>query len=264
MNIKLVVLDMDGTLLTDDHQVSKKNKEAIGRLKEKGVGVILASGRPYQSIYPYAKDLGLDLPIIGSNGAFVKSPLDEKIYNHSYLPLDLAQEIVDYGLKHNHTVSLYMEEDVFTFDDEMARFHWELEGLRADKITDPKICKMDQIPTKIIYYDQPERITKAFKILEKDYGQKLYVTCSGEVFLDFMNIEVSKGNALKQLMKEMNLSKDEVMAIGNNFNDVAMFEVAGLAIAMDNSPQDVKDQADYVTLSNTEEGVAFALDKYIK
>lgn len=261
MDIKLVVLDMDGTLLDNTHQVTQKNKATMKKLMKQGVQFILASGRPYESMEPYIKDLGMDLPVIAANGAFVKSPIDDKVYINSGVPLDLSQEIIDYGLEQGYAVSVYYEDGLSTFDEKMVDVHMELEGIDAQLTQDSTIIKP---PNKIIYYDNPERIMEAFKIMEKSHGEKLYVTCSGELYLDFMNLQASKGNAVELLMDEMGLSKDQVMVVGNNYNDLAMFEHVGLAIAMENSPLEVKNQSDYVTKSNVEDGVAFALERFIK
>lgn len=261
MDIKLVVLDMDGTLLDSEHEITTKNKEVITKLMKQGVQFILASGRSYDSMAPYIKELGLDLPVISSNGAFVKSPKDHKIYCNLNVCLDLTQEIVDYGLEHEYGVSLYFEDGVSTLNEEMIDAHKEIEGLDVDLI---KPNQIDKSPNKIIYFDNYERIGEAFKITEKRYGEKVYVTRSGDFYLDFMSLQTSKGYAVKIVMDAMDISKNEIMVIGDNFNDIPMFEHAGIAVAMGNALPEVKEQSDYVTKTNVEDGVAYALEKFIK
>ncbi|KKK38933.1 HAD family hydrolase [Mesobacillus campisalis] len=260
MQYKLVVLDMDGTLLNDKHQVSAANKEAIQRLKKHGIHIVLASGRPYESIYPYVNELGTDLPIIAANGALIKSPLTSEVYYSAGLPIHLTKEIVEYGQENQYPVSLYLDGEVHTFHESMVKVHWELEKLNA-KLIEKFEGKKDLY--KIIYRNIPEKIEEAFLHLEKKYRNQLYITRSDDIYLDIMNINVSKGMALRQILETHHFSPDEVVVMGNSYNDTTMFEVAGLSIAMENSPAVVKEAADFVTKSNNEDGVAYALERYI-
>ncbi|GAB6138280.1 Cof-type HAD-IIB family hydrolase [Halanaerobaculum tunisiense] len=261
MNYKLVAIDMDGTLLNNENQVPPRNKEVIARLADQGVQFVLASGRPYQSLHPYTDELEVYLPLITANGSIVKCSITDKVYHKVQLPLDLAQEVLDYGLANDYGVSLYFEDEIYTCDQEMAAGHQELEGV--EPIIFDCDLELETAPVKIIYYDQPAEITTAFSELSKKYQDKLYITRSDDHYVEAMNLKVSKGQALEYLMEQMNLSSQEVIAIGNNHNDVAMFETAGLAVAMENAPEEVKDQADFVTTSNQECGVADALEKFI-
>ncbi|GAB6100337.1 Cof-type HAD-IIB family hydrolase [Halanaerocella petrolearia] len=260
MSYKLVAIDMDGTLLNNNHQVSTKNREVINRLADQGVQFVLASGRPYQSLHPYTEELEVYLPLISANGSIVKCTITDKVYHKADMPLELAQEILDYGLENNYGVSLYFEDDIYTFDEELARGHQELEGLDVEVIDD---SKLEEPPVKIIYYDKVDKIDKAFSKLASDYEDRLYITRSDDEYVEAMNLEISKGQALEYLMDRLDLIPEEVISIGNNYNDVAMFEVAGLAVAMDNAPDAVKEKADFVTKSNHENGVAYALEKFI-
>jgi Cof subfamily protein (haloacid dehalogenase superfamily) len=260
MQYKLVVLDMDGTLLDNNHHVSKANKEVIHKLKREGTSIVLASGRPFESIYPYVKDLGIDLPIIAANGALIKSPLTSEVYYSSSLPINLAKEIIEYGQENQYPISLYLDGEVHTLNESLVKMHWELEKINARLIDQ---FESNRELFKIIYANTPQKIEEAYKHLEQKYKGELYITRSDAIYLDVMNTNASKGKALHQLMDMLHISSHEVLVMGNSFNDITMFEVAGLAIAMDNSPQEVKDAADFVTKSNNDDGVAYTLDNYI-
>ena len=260
MNYKLVAIDMDGTLLNDEKEIPQENREMIEKLADEGVSFILASGRPYQSLAPYTKELEVYLPLISANGSMVKCSLTEKTYHKCNLPLNKAQEIVNYGLKNDYGVSVYYDGEILTSSPEMAEGHLELEGIKPQVVKDLKLSKP---PIKIIYYGLEEKIDQAYSFLGDEYKNKLYITRSDEEYLEVMNLEVSKGQALEYMMEKMNVKAEEVIAIGNNFNDVAMFEVAGVAVAMGNSPQGVKDKADFITKSNQDNGVAHALRKIV-
>lgn len=260
MRFKLVVLDMDGTLLDDNHQVSVANKEAILRLKREGVNVVLASGRPYESIYPYVEELGVDMPLIAANGALIKSPLTSEVYYSAGLPIHLAKKIIEYGQANHYPISLYLDGEVHTFNGSMVKVHWELEKLNASLI---EKFESEKELYKIIYKHLPERIEEAFLHLEKEYKEQLYITRSDDTYLDVMNINASKGMALRQILDKLQFSSHEVLVMGNSYNDTTMFEVAGLSIAMENAPATVKEAADFVTKSNNEDGVAYAIERYM-
>jgi len=257
---KLVAVDMDGTLLNDEHKVSDKNREAINRFANQGVSFILASGRPYQSLYPYTKELEVYLPLVTSNGSIVKCPLTDNIYHNKQIQLDLAEEILEYGYNNSHGISLYFGDRVITNQESIAKVHNDLEGIKA--IIEEK-HQLKEAPTKILFSGDPEEMSELFALLAERYEDKLYITQSDEEYVEVMNLEVSKGNALKYMMDKMNIDSKEVIAIGNQFNDVAMFEIAGLSIAMDNAPEGVKEKADFVTKTNLEDGVAYALEKFL-
>ena len=258
MKYKLVVLDLDGTLLNDEHEVSRENRTTISCLKKQGVQFMLASGRPYKSIVPYAMDLGLDLPIISANGSIVKSPKDNDVYVSSSLPKELAKEIIDFAKEQMFSISLYLENNILTFNDDLINLHRDLEKLEARKITR---FLFEQPIFKILLVHHPKKIKETLHWLGTKYKNKLHITSSEQNFIEVMNINASKGIALKHLMKKMGLPSQEAIVFGNNFNDVSMFEIAGLSVAMLNSPYKVRNIADIVTKSNVEDGVAYALKK---
>lgn len=261
MQYKLVVLDMDGTLLDNKHKVSEENKRAILSLTENGVGVVLASGRPFESIFPYTEDLGIDLPIVATNGALIKDPKTKEAIYSKELPFEYAKDIIQYGKENGYQISLYSDQGVLTFNEEMVDLHRSLENLNAQLIDE---FTGEQALYKLIYADTPERIEAAYRTLDEKYKGKLYITRSDDAFLDVMNMNASKGKALHKLMEKLDFTKEEVLVMGNSYNDIAMFEVAGYSIAMDNSPQKVKNTANYVTKTNQQHGVAHALTKISK
>ena len=258
MNYKLVAIDMDGTLLNDQHKISDKNKEVIYKLANRGVNFILASGRSYQSLHPYTKELDVYLPLITANGALIKSSLDDKVYYKCDISLDKAQEIIDYGIEHDYSLSLYYEDEIKTIGKRLREQILELEGIKSEVLG--KNINLNREPIKIIYSSDPERIKKAEEFLINKYRDDLYITRSNDIYLEIMDLDVSKGNALNYMIEKMNISAQEVIAIGNNFNDIAMFDVAGLAVAMENAPQKVKEKSDYVTKDNNQDGVAVLLE----
>lgn len=260
MEYKLVVIDVDGTLLNDKKELPVANQKMIEELANKGVNFILASGRPYQSLRPYTKKLEVYLPLIAANGAVIKGSLTGHTYYKSNLSLYKSQKIIEYGLKNDYGISLYYEGEIITSSQKMVEGHIELEGIEPKLKEDLKVSRP---PIKIIYHGSKTQIDRAYSFLREEYQNEIYVTRSDEEYLELMDVSVSKGRALEYMMVRMNFNRADVIAIGNNFNDLAMFETAGMAVAVDNSPPEVKEAADFITKSNQEAGVSYALNELI-
>ncbi len=256
MTRTLVAIDLDGTLLNSKHQITYRTEQIIRKLQKQGYLFTLASGRPFLSILPYAKQLEISLPLITANGSLLRTTNLETVFKNG-IPCELAQKVIDFGVKTDLAISIYYEAEVVTFDDKLIKMHDDLEGLDA-YLSDEWSVK--ESPLKILYTGIPSIINEILTPCQNMFGADLYLTQSEEYFLEFMNIGVSKGEALKMVIEQMTASVVKVFAIGNNFNDLSMFDLADFSIAMANSPQRVKDLADYVTDSNDNDGVARFLE----
>lgn len=256
-NIRLVAIDLDGTLLNRYHEITPRTKEAVSRLKQKGIYVVLASGRPLKSIQAYANLLELNTPIISANGALVYDPVKGQTLTSTFLDPQKVRPIIDYGLQQRHDISIYYEHKVVTNSKRMVNVHWSLE--KVDAVYSESL-DMEAAILKIIYSDVPHRIEYAYNVLKSSYNEALYITQSGDNFLDFMNKSVSKGRALEKVMAHFKLPKEEVATIGNSYNDLAMFKVSNLPIAMGDAPDEVKKASKHITLSSDQDGVAIFLE----
>ncbi|GAB6100338.1 Cof-type HAD-IIB family hydrolase [Halanaerocella petrolearia] len=262
MEYKLVAIDMDDTLLDDQHRVSKKNREVINYLLKQGINVVLASGRPFGSLAPYAQDLGIVMPIISANGSLIKCLLTDKIYHKLNLQSELAQDILEYGKENDYIISVYYEDQIATNYSKRAEIHRELK--EVETVTIDRDLEIDKAPIKLLLHHEEEEIARAgFDQLRSEYLKELYITSAGGSSIEVMNQKATKGKALEYVVDRLNIDSESVIAIGNGHNDIPMFEVAGLSIAMDNSLSQVKEVADFVTKSNQEDGVAYALEKFI-
>lgn len=257
MSYKMVALDLDGTLLNDQNIITKKNEMIIKELTKKGILFTIASGRPYQSVRPYAVQLETGLPIITTNGALVRYLDGEIIYE---LPLvdDYVYKLIDFGLRNKLGVVLYYKDKFETFSESTAKIQKQLEKIELEVIEE---YKNDYTPLKIVYCGDPERIKEVYSEINLLLGEDLYITQSDKVYLEFMNNSVSKGIGLKEIIEEYGFERSEVIAIGNNLNDLSMFEEAGTAVAMANSPYVVKKKADLLTDTNNRQGVFKILQK---
>ncbi|MFW6270581.1 MAG: Cof-type HAD-IIB family hydrolase [Bacillota bacterium] len=260
---KLVALDVDGTLLNEKHQISKRSKKVIKKLIDSGVKIVLASGRPYLSLIKIAEELKLSTPLISNNGALVKFQNGEIIL-YKYISAENAKALLAYARKKELYTTFYFPErlcvDKLTKE---AKLHLEVEGIKPVEVGDLARV-VDQKPIAIHFKEEVEKIEALVKDLKEKFGDCLSVMQSAVSHIDVMHSSVSKGRALEATIKRLNIKAEEVISFGNSFNDLEMLEAAGCGVAVANSPAGVKEKADKITLSNREDGVAVILEDLIK
>lgn len=269
--IKLLFLDIDGTIAPDSNQVTSAVKQAVKKLQNRGIKIGLATGRMYCSAVRFHHDIGADLPIIAYNGAWIQHPEDGQIIAHHPLNNSIALELFNY-LKNRSTDSP-LEIHVY-FNDELyvdkvttkTDSYIERSGITVN-VVDDLAPLLSQSPTKLLALSPNATMIK--EILEDlsalHREQDLYLTQSNPIYLEATAANVHKGNAIKFLTEEiLGLSSAHVMAVGDNFNDTTMLQYAGLSVAMGNAPDDIKDLADYTTTSVDDDGVATIIETLLK
>ena len=256
MSYKLVVVDLDGTLLNNKHTISKRNYKVISELRKKGVSFVLASGRPYQSLEKYAKKLNLKMPIISTNGALIKDVNDPDILFKSVFSYNNAEKIFNYGMKNNFSILVYYTDEFLSSDKDTAIHHKKVEALNFKY---SKNLRENKAPLKIVFKAETgEEINKLGEV-NNIFASDFYITQPDKQYIAFMNKGISKGRGIDYIKKYYDIKREEIIAIGNNFNDISMFDNSGLSIAMGNSPKKVKNEADFIKKSNEEDGVAVIL-----
>jgi Cof subfamily protein (haloacid dehalogenase superfamily) len=261
-NVKLVVTDMDGTLLNSNHEVSKRFFEIHKKLKEKNIHFAAASGRQYHSIISKLTSIKKDITIIAENGAFGVQG-DEELFIHD-LPIDKLLYAIEFtrniesigiilcGKKH-----AYIENSNLEFANTFSQFYSNYK-----LVDDLKKVKDDTFFKVAIYHP----ICSEEFILPKveHLSDEMQVTVSGKNWLDISNLEANKGNALSKLQKKLNVTQEETMAFGDYNNDLKMLEKAAFSYAMKNAHPNVKETANFETLSNDDRGVDYILEKVIR
>ncbi|MBM7581559.1 Cof subfamily protein (haloacid dehalogenase superfamily) [Caldicoprobacter guelmensis] len=263
MKYRLVAIDLDDSLLNDDLSISQENLEAVRCTIEKGVKVTIATGRMFKSALPYVQQLGINVPVITYQGALVVNALSRDVLLHCPVPLDLSREIVKESKKNNIHLQVYIDDEYyFEEHNKYSDLYFKVSGIPGKAVgsLDDFLVKE---PTKLIMIDEPENILKWMEYYREKFSGKLQVTISKAHYLEFTNIEATKGNAVKYLAEMYGIKPEEVIAIGDSFNDIPMLTYAGLGVAMGNAPEIVKSHADYVTYSNNENGVAYVLEKFV-
>jgi len=269
LSYKLVAIDMDGTLLNSEGKISNRTRQAINEASNKGVYIVLATGRILKSALNYSSKLNLNKPIISSNGALIIDENKRVIYEK---PMDLntVKEIVRIGLEEEIYYHFYDEENFYAnvYIEDIIKFYNNDDvdkenQIRVNIFKDIDDLILDNINVyKFLFIDND--ISRLNSLKYRLNGIKgVSISSSWSNNLEVMDQGVSKGNSLKFLCEKLNISAEEVIAIGDNENDISMIEFAGLGVAMENGVEKVKSAADLVTSSNDEDGVAKVIEKYI-
>ncbi|MGE5391742.1 MAG: Cof-type HAD-IIB family hydrolase [Deltaproteobacteria bacterium] len=264
MPIKLVAIDLDDTLLDSGLQISPECAQAIQAVRDKGILVTLATGRMHRSALPYAQQLNMDLPLITYQGALVKSAFSSEVIYYKPLPRIPAGEIIDFFKARNLHCHAYSDDELFMEElTPEGRYYEELAGIKAVLVDDlsETVRRNDAMKIMAIIRDQ-ELLLALYQELTSQYHE-LHITRSKPIFLEAMALKANKGLALQVVAEHYGLQREEVLAIGDSYNDLDMIRWAGVGIAMANARPEVKDTADYITSSNDEHGVAEALRKYV-
>jgi Cof subfamily protein (haloacid dehalogenase superfamily) len=260
---RLAALDLDGTLLNENHIVTDRNCEALRKLSAQGVVVVLVSGRMHRSILPFSNQIGLENPIISYNGGMVKHAKTGEIFHHTPIPAPLAMALVHYcdqeGLHLNFCLNdqLYIKER-----NQWSDLYESRTGVTAIAVGDLHHLDGEE-PTKMQVLDTPETIDRLLIAFKEDFGRQLYVTKTQIEYIEFMNPQVSKGRALTALATQLDIPMVLVVAFGDGYNDESMMRVAGYRVAMGNSVDEIKACADYITETNQNDGVALATEQLL-
>ncbi|EOL44439.1 sugar-phosphatase [Enterococcus caccae] len=268
MSVKLVAIDIDGTLLDSNRKISPKVKETLKKANESGMYIVLCTGRPLPGVKEQLAELDLygdNDYVITYNGSLVQATKSNEIISQYTLSYDDFLEIELMSRKvgsHLHTID---DQAIYTANRDIGKYSvheaylvdMPLKYRAVDEMTpDMSIIKMMMI-------DEPEILDQAISQLPEEFANKYTTVKSTDFYYEILNKEASKGNALAKLADHLGIAQSETMAIGDNENDLSMIEYAGIGVAMGNATESVKRAADIQTSSNDEDGVAEVLLKYM-
>ena len=267
-NIRVLALDLDGTLTNDEKIVTPRTRAALDAAAAQGVTIVLASGRPTAGIMPLAKDLGLDKKggcILSYNGGKIVDCRTGETLVEKTLDPALVPELCAFAAAQNVTIITYNKEGVVTEhpDDKWALrecFTCKLPMTGVDdlaKYVDYPICKM------LLTLD-PARRDEVCAEGKKRFEGQIDLYPSSPFFIEAVPLGVAKDVSLGSLLESRGLTRDNLMACGDGLNDCSMIRFAGVGVAMQNAEPPVKEAADYVTVAdNNHDGVAEAIEKFI-
>ncbi len=288
MAIKLLALDLDGTLLNSRGELSRRNLEAISTARSLGVRVALVTGRRFRDARPLALELGLDVPVISHNGALTKHARTLETVAVRLLPLEAAREVLSIGRAAGADALVSDDAEgmgVLVYDHmsdnnpALAKYvAWSrrIHGEEADEAVRrvPSLEDyLDHAPVHVSFSGGVERMKRLEERLLAELGANIKVLSTVYPKLDFalldvLHPEVSKGVGVEAAARELGVSREEVMAVGDNYNDLEMLQYAGTGVLMGNAEASLRALvADlphyYPTATNDEDGVALAIEKFI-
>lgn len=265
---RAIALDLDGTLTNHDKVVTPKTHEALLQAEAEGVVIILASGRPTYGIEPVAECLELDKRggyILSYNGGnIVNAKTGEKLFAQ-FLPDEVIPILYRYAKEKNHALLGYAGNEIIT---EMPDDQYVKEESRINKMNIRKVENLFEAlephPTKLLMTGDPADMLKAENELSEILGDRMDIFRSAPFFLELVPKGIDKAKSLLRLLSKINLTPANMIAFGDGYNDLSMLKLAGMGVAMQNAAPEVRAEADYITLSNEEDGVAAALEHFSK
>ena len=267
--LRLLALDIDGTILRDDGTISPLMIEVLRKIQEeKGVLITLASGRLFQSMQALAQTLEVKVPIISSNGAAIADPKTGQKLFYRPIPLSTAKSVLAYLEDHLPRDLLVNHENGFYINRHNSLLRipdpspWVRERLARCTVVDRLADGVHFEPLKISILEETARIPETVARLQQGYASVLNIFPSSEFSIDLNAYQVSKGQTLARLAARLGIRREEIMAAGNAENDLDMIQFSGVGIAMANAPQRVREAADLVAGDNNEDGLALLLKDY--
>ncbi len=273
---RLVAIDIDGTLHNSERAIPPDVPPYLRELEERGVMVVLCTGRRYRSALPIAREAGVRSPMILHSGALVRNPSDHSTVFTRYMPLDLATSVAGIIKAEGRHPIVFLDEydagiDIvstpvdpetmegryFDWHGEYVRIVDNLEGFKSDRIFE--VCSWGDF----------DDLMRVGNVIRERFGNKVYLHVAKWIIkknsiLEAFDGAVSKWNAVMTLADMHGIRPEQIVTIGDNYNDVEMVEKAGVGIAMGNAMPEVKAVADYVTASNDEDGLLHALQKFFQ
>ena len=247
--MKLLAIDLDDTLLRDDNTVSDYTKAVLKKAQDKGIEVLIATGRMYQTAYPVAHRLGLgDVPMVLYSGGVIQRVESKELIWERAIPPEVARKVLAITKEHNDELLVHSET-------EFSRLYEEITGAKAvyvgDAIYDPQ-----KGTNKLLVVEEPERMTEVIAILSKEVGHMVELVRSKVNFLEIVAPHVSKGEALAFMGERLGIGLEDMVSFGNSENDISMLQVTGHSVAVGNAEEHVKTIAKEVCDTNEKDGVA--------
>lgn len=259
---KFIAVDMDGTLLNSQKEITPNTLNSINKMIDKGYIFCLSTGRSYAGVSSYLEKINGNIPLILYNGSVVTFSKTNELLINKVLSSNQAHKILDIINKNNGTYIFWSKEKLFVNElNNYTEKYFKMSNVIPHIIKNESEIPYEDI-TKIIWFDENEKLKLYQNTILKELYDVNYFT-SQPTFLEFVSYGISKANAMEALGKYYNISNDEMIAVGDGCNDLQMIQYAALGVAMANAEQEVIDNANYVTTSNNEDGVAKVIDKFI-
>jgi Cof subfamily protein (haloacid dehalogenase superfamily) len=269
-DIRLVVLDIDGTISGHANEVSEEVKATVKRVQAKGVKVAIATGRMYRSALRFHRAIAADMPLISYQGALIKDPQTNQVVGHWPVAPVHARTLLDDFTPYSDELSIhiYLNDELYvraiTPQTQTYAERSQIEPIVVGDLY--AFLEQNPEPTKVLALsDNPSVITVLLEQLQDRYtADQLYLTKSVATYFEATNPIANKGTAVKFMAEELlGLTREQVLVVGDNFNDREMIAYAGIGVAMGDAPAALKAEADWVAPSVEDHGAAVALERFV-
>lgn len=267
MKYKAIVLDLDGTLTNYAKEITPKTKAALMAAQELGVHIVLASGRPTYGIQALADELEIgkyDGYVLAYNGGQIRKWSDQSILFEQILDPALVPDLYRAAKDNGFEILTYQGKAIAATD---IKNKYVLHEVFINKMP---LIQYDDFLNQIYYpinkcliVGDPNPLAELEKKLAKEMEGRMNIYRSSGFFLECVPLGIDKAESIKRLMQSIGISIDEIIAVGDGYNDLSMIKLAGLGVAMANAAREVQDAANYITYSNQEDGVAHVVEKFI-
>ncbi|MGL6168931.1 MAG: Cof-type HAD-IIB family hydrolase [Fusobacteriaceae bacterium] len=254
--MKAIALDLDGTLLNSQKEISIENREILKSLYKKGVEILIVTGRPYPITKKIAQSLEIPVTTICYNGARVIDLETDKVLFEELLSEEDVSKIINFCKEHKKDLNLFQNDIWYVQDLEAFGTQYYKKNSKLEPVLKSFESFENLKMLKTIIIDENEILNTVEKNLRKVLGDSVYYTYSQDKYLEILNKLVNKGETLKKVLKEKGIEMSECIAFGDAQNDIEMLKAVGVGVAMGNAHESLKQSADYITDTNDNNGVA--------
>lgn len=279
MELKVIVLDIDGTLYNSKREICKNTKDKLIELQKKGIKLVLASGRPYSGMVKVAKDLSMDEYdglIVCYNGSKVVNAKTNKVLFNKTINIEVAKKILNH-LKNFKDLKVMIDNDGYMYVEDVYNCFIDYKGGDYNVIQYEsrggsfKLCEVDSLekfidfePNKILTAATPSYLNSIYKDIEQPFKDVVNSMFTSSFYFEFTAKNIDKAAAIDSVISDLGYSKENVIAFGDSQNDISMLKYAQIGVAMGNAVSEVKEIADIITLDNDNDGIFEVLEKYFK
>ncbi len=240
-----------------------RTRAAIAAARAAGIHVVLVTGRMFQTVRRYAREAGIDDPVVCYQGAVVADPVTGRWFRHVPIPLALARETIAAVNAEGFGLNCYVDDELYVAEiTPEAKRYADFQDLELHPVGD-LLEWLDQPPTKLVVIDDPKVLDGLKRRMLERFDGRLYISTSLPYFLEFASPDVTKASGMKFLAEHVGFTVERTVAFGDGENDIELVEWAGYGVAVGNAHQLVKHAADFVCPSVDEEGVAQVLEAYL-
>jgi Cof subfamily protein (haloacid dehalogenase superfamily) len=263
---RLLACDLDGTLLDEDLKITPRVRNALVACQARGIIVTIATGRAFSETLPFAQLLCIDVPIICYQGGVIRHPVTNELMYGASMDRGLVLKVIELAHAYNWHLVVYIEDDLYV--EELRhpdRFYKTLLGSNIRCVDDLAriVSCTDTSPAKFLFVAEPSEADYIQSRMELDFGGKINIVRSHSLFVEGNPLKVDKGDALRRVSEHLNIPRSQVVAIGDQGNDVSMINWAGLGIAMGNGSKAAQSAADWIAPPLEADGAAVAIERFL-